>query len=52
MSTQSERGFLAENWLWIVVPFLLVMGGLAALLMTFGEAGGDGSDPTFIYPVF
>lgn len=37
--------FLKENWLWIVLPFLLVVAGLVAIaMMTEGDATDD-----FIY---
>jgi len=41
--------FLRENWLWIVVPMLLVFGALVLLAVM---AGGDDSVSPFQYPVF
>jgi hypothetical protein len=43
------KDFLAEFWLWIVIPFALVLGGLAFLY--FWSGGGEGSSP-FTYNVF
>lgn len=42
--------FFREYWAWIVVPFVLVLGAVALLLLT-GGGSGDGSSP-FVYPVF
>ncbi len=40
--------FFKEFWIWIVIPFVLVLGGLAALyFMASGEGNSD-----FIYNVF
>jgi len=41
--------FLRENWLWIVVPIVLVLGGLFAFVFFGGS--GDAVNP-FDYPVF
>ncbi len=41
--------FLKENWLWILLPFLIVLGGLLFFVMT-GEA--DDSVAPFQYNVF
>jgi hypothetical protein len=43
------RSFLAEYWLWIVIPFVLVFLGLVAVYFLAG--GGDGASP-FQYNVF
>lgn len=43
------RSFLAEYWLWIVIPFVLVFLGLVAIYFLAG--GGDGASP-FQYNVF
>ena len=43
------KDFLAEFWLWIVIPFVLVIGGLAFLY--FWAGGGDSASP-FQYNVF
>jgi len=40
--------FLKEYWVWILVPFLLVIGGLTALYLMSG--GSSFSD--FTYNVF
>ena len=37
--------FLKENWIWIVLPFVLVVGGLIAVMMM--TQGDDVSE--FIY---
>ena len=42
------KDFLAEFWLWIVIPFVLVIGGLVVLYLM---SGGDSSSP-FVYNVF
>ncbi|MEM7516180.1 MAG: hypothetical protein AAF368_04545 [Planctomycetota bacterium] len=39
--------FLKENWLWIVVPALLVFGGVLLLV----QLGGDSTGSEFIYDV-
>lgn len=39
--------FLRENWLFIVLPIVLVMVGLAALVLFGGESGSK-----FIYNLF
>ena len=41
-------GFLRQNWVWIVLPIVLVRALVVALLV-FGS-GGD--DARFVYPVF
>ncbi len=43
------KSFLKEYWPWIVIPFALVLGGIAVLMFLLG--GDDGSSP-FIYNVF
>lgn len=49
----EERGFLAENWPWIVVPFFLVVGLLGALMFITGDSGGDDEAAgEFVYNVF
>ena len=40
--------FLKEFWLWILIPFVLMIGLLVAVLVF---AGGDGSNP-FNYNIF
>ena len=42
------KDFLQEFWLWITVPFLLVVVGLAVLWFL---SSGDGPTP-FVYNVF
>ena len=42
------KDFFKEFWLWILVPFVLVLGGLAVLMMMVGE----GSVGDFVYNVF
>ena len=41
--------FLRENWLWIVLPFVVVLAGMALLL--FMSNGEDSAAP-FQYNVF
>jgi hypothetical protein len=43
------KNFLKEFWLWILVPFVLVLGLLALLFVVSG--GGDSTSP-FVYNVF
>jgi hypothetical protein len=43
------KNFLKEYWAWIVVPFVLVIGGLLVLFWVLGS--GDGQNP-FVYNVF
>ena len=43
-------GFLKENLLWILIPMLLVILGVAALLYFTGR--DQGADSGFVYPVF
>jgi len=43
------KEFFAEFWLWIVIPFALVLGALAFLY--FWSGGGDSGSP-FTYNVF
>lgn len=38
--------FLKENWIWIVLPFVLVIGGLLAVFLM---SGGDDGVSEFIY---
>ncbi len=42
------KNFLREFWLWIVIPFALVIG---LLILLFALSGGDGSSP-FVYNIF
>lgn len=42
------KDFLKEYWLWIVVPFVVVVGGI---LVLFWMSGGDHASP-FVYNVF
>jgi hypothetical protein len=42
------KEFLQEFWLWIAVPFLLVIG---ALVVLYFMSTGDGPTP-FVYNVF
>ena len=46
--TETMKDFLAEFWLWIAVPFVVVIGGL---LLLYFLAGGDEASP-FIYNLF
>jgi len=39
------KAFLRENWAWIVIPFVLVLGGLALLYLL---ASDEGASP-FVY---
>lgn len=41
--------FLRENWLWIVTPLVLVLGGLAFMVWFMG---GDDTSAPFIYNIF
>jgi len=43
------KAFLKEYWLWILIPFVVVLGGLA--LLYFWAGGDQGSSP-FQYNVF
>jgi hypothetical protein len=43
------KDFFKEFWLWILIPFVLVIGGLLALYLMAG--GSDASSP-FVYNVF
>ena len=43
------KNFLREFWLWIVIPFALVIAGLLALWWIAGS--GDGASP-FQYNIF
>ena len=40
--------FLKENWLWIVLPFVLVVGGI---LLFASMGGGDDGVSEFIYSI-
>ena len=42
------KAFLKEYWLWILIPFVLVIGGLVAVYLL---AGDEGASP-FQYNVF
>ena len=40
--------FLSENWVWIVVPIVIVMAAMVAVLLLT-----QGNDPgAFVYPIF
>jgi hypothetical protein len=41
--------FLKENWLWILLPFVIVLGGLLLLMWT---GSGEESVAPFQYNVF
>lgn len=41
--------FLKENWLWILAPIVLVLGGLVVLMMS---TGGGNDDQPFIYNIW
>jgi hypothetical protein len=43
------KAFLKEYWLWIVIPFALVVGGLA--LAWFLLSGDEGASP-FVYNIY
>jgi hypothetical protein len=43
------KEFFREYWVWIVVPFALVIGGL--LLAYFFVLGDEGASP-FVYNIF
>lgn len=45
MSDHNEKGFLAENWIWILLPFVIVVGGILAVML----GGGAESDGAFVY---
>ena len=42
------KAFLKESWLWILIPFVLVIGGLFALYLL---TGGEEASP-FQYNVY
>ncbi len=42
------KAFLKEFWLWILIPFVLVIGGL---ILLYFLAGDEGASP-FQYNVF
>ena len=42
------KAFLKEYWPWIVIPFVLVLGGIAALWFFLGADEGS----PFVYNVF
>ena len=48
-SRGAIRAFLADYWLWILIPFAVVFLGLLAVYLLAG--GGDGASP-FQYNVF
>jgi hypothetical protein len=48
-SSNGLAAFFRENWLWIVVPVVLVLGGLFVLITMMD--GGD-ADAPFIYNIF
>jgi hypothetical protein len=43
------KAFLKEYWLWIAIPFVLVIGGLAVLWLMIGN--DEGASP-FVYNIF
>ncbi len=43
------KEFLREFWLWILIPVLIVAGGI--LLLVFLSGGSDATSP-FVYNVF
>lgn len=44
------KNFLAENWAWIVVPFVLTLVAVGFFVFSSG-GGGDEANP-FVYNVF
>ena len=42
------KEFLKEYWLWIVIPFVLVVGGLALAWLMMGD---EGATP-FVYNIY
>lgn len=42
------KAFLKEYWLWIVIPFALVVGGLALAWLMMSD---DGATP-FVYNIY
>ncbi|MEX1024957.1 MAG: hypothetical protein WD226_07755 [Planctomycetota bacterium] len=42
------KQFFQEFWLWILVPFVVVLGGLGVLMLMVGE----GSLNDFVYSIF
>jgi hypothetical protein len=42
--------FFKENWLWILIPILLVLGVLGVLILSGGS--GEEGVGAFDYPVF
>jgi len=50
----EERGVIAEYWAWVAVPFVLVVGGLAAVVWMTGTgfAGEEDDGSAFVYNVF
>lgn len=45
MRDSEERGFLAENWIWLLLPFVIVVGGILAVMLM----GGSEGDGAFVY---
>jgi hypothetical protein len=43
------KAFLKEYWLWIVIPFVVVVGGLAVLIFMMSQ--DDGASP-FVYNIY
>lgn len=43
------KEFLREYLLWILIPFVVVIGGLAAAMFLVGGSDGNGE---FVYNVF
>ncbi len=39
--------FLKENWLWILAPIVIVVGGLAVLILS-----SSGDDQSFVYNIW
>jgi len=44
----TVRTFLREYWLWIVIPFVLVVGGLALAWLMMSD---EGATP-FVYNIY
>jgi hypothetical protein len=45
----TMKAFLKEYWLWIVIPFVVVVGGL--MLLFFLMSGDEGASP-FVYNIY
>ncbi len=48
MSDTEQKGFLAENWIWLLLPFVIVVGGILAVMFL----GGSQDDGAFVYNNF